>query len=72
MFADLSLTMVLVAVTCAAQKKPTEVASLFLPPGTRIAELERFDPKTGKPTESLPAVIILELELGCSRSSSLP
>ncbi len=40
----------------ATQHTPYEAASSFLPPGTRIADLQRFDPKTGKPTESTPAV----------------
>jgi hypothetical protein len=45
------------AVTCSAQQKPTDVASSFLSPGTRLAELERFDPSTGKPTQAVSAVI---------------
>ena len=40
----------------AAQQTPNEVASSFLPPGTRMADLQRFDPKTGKQIESAPAV----------------
>jgi hypothetical protein len=40
----------------APQQTPKEVASSFLPPGTRMAEVQRFDPKTGKPIESVPAV----------------
>ncbi|SRR6266478_3591800 len=40
-----------------AQQTPKEVASSFLPPGTRMAELQRFDPKTGNPIETVPAVL---------------
>lgn len=43
--------------TCSAQSKASDVAASFLPPGTRLAALERFDSKTGKPIESLPAVL---------------
>lgn len=40
-----------------AQQTPKEVASSFLPPGTRMAEIRRFDPKTGTAVESVPAVL---------------
>jgi hypothetical protein len=40
-----------------AQQTPKEIASSFLPPGTRMAEIQRFDPKTGNPIESNPAVL---------------
>ena len=44
------------APTRAGQQTPYEIARSFLPPGTRMAELQHFDPKTGKSIEGAPAV----------------
>lgn len=47
----------LYAVASFAQLTPEKVASSFLPPGTRMARLERFDGKTGRSIKSVPAVL---------------
>lgn len=42
---------------CAAQQTVSEAATSFLPPGTRLAELERFDSNTGNLIEKVPAIL---------------
>jgi hypothetical protein len=49
--------MVLSAQMCLAEQSAVQVASSFLPPGARMATVDRYDPKTGRTIESRPAVL---------------
>ncbi len=52
-----AISPLLTAFTGASQQTSNQVIASFLPPGTRLAELQRFDPKTGKSIESTPAIL---------------
>jgi len=51
-----SIFILLSALATKAQT-PAEVASSFLRPGTRLAELQRFDSKTGNAIQAVPAAL---------------